>query len=76
MEPPTEPKGATISLKLPCILSQQLSQPPLKLPQPNMPKIEVFTLSPLFRADSTRTPMDSTYPECQFFGSGAAGIFR
>ena len=20
--------------------------------------------------------MDSTYPECQFFGSGAAGIFR
>ena len=55
MEPPTEPKGATISLKLPCILSQQLSQPPLKLPQPNMPKIEVFTLSPLFQADSTRT---------------------
>ena len=38
-------------------------------------KREVFTLPPLFWVDSTRTPMDSTYPECQFFGSGAAGIF-
>ena len=37
---------------------------------------EVFTLPPLFRADSARTPTDSTYPECQFFGSGVAGIFQ
>ena len=35
---------------------------------------EVFTLPSLFWADSTQTPMDSTYPECQFFGSGTAGI--
>jgi hypothetical protein len=38
--------------------------------------LEVFTLPPLFRADSGRTPSDSTYPECQFFGSGTAGIVR
>ena len=38
--------------------------------------IEVFTLPPLFRPDSGRTPSDSTYPECQFFGSGMAGIVR
>ena len=38
--------------------------------------MEVFTFPPLFRADSARTPTDSTYPECQFFGSGVAGIFQ
>jgi len=37
---------------------------------------EVFTLPLVFRADSRRTPSDSTYPECQFFGSGMAGIVR
>src|SRR6267378_1762555 len=29
-----------------------------------MPIFEVFTLPPFFRADSGRTPSDSTYPEC------------
>ena len=43
---------------------------------PNLNKKEVFTLPPLFRADSGRTLTDSTYPECQFFGSGIAGIVR
>jgi hypothetical protein len=33
---------------------------------------EVFTLPPF----SGQTPSDSTYPECQFFGSGMAGIVR
>ena len=35
---------------------------------------EVFTLPPFFWPDSARTLSDSTYPECQFFGSGTAGI--
>ena len=39
-------------------------------------KSEVFTLPPLFWADSGRTPTDSTYPECQIFGSGIAGIVQ
>ena len=42
----------------------------------NCPPVEVFTLPPLFRADSGRTPSDLTYPECQIFGSGMAGIVR
>ena len=37
---------------------------------------EVFTLPLVFWADSGRTPSDSTYPECQFFGSGMAGIVQ
>src|SRR6266700_3235950 len=46
------------------------------LSQYMLPFLEVFTLPPFFRADSGRTPSDSTYPECQFFGSGTAGSVR
>ena len=42
----------------------------------NTKETEVFTLPPLFWADSGRTPTDSTYPECQIFGSGIAGIVQ
>jgi len=41
-----------------------------------MQEREVFILPPLFRPDSGRTPSDSTYPECQIFGSGMAGIVQ
>ena len=29
---------------------------------------------PLFQPDSSQTPSDSTFPECQIFGSGVARI--
>ena len=31
---------------------------------------------PLFQLDSSQTLLDLTYPECQIFGSGVAGIVQ
>ena len=64
----------TICLHDTKILSPHKDDEPINMTR--LITMEVFTLPPLFWADFAPTLLDLTYPECQIFGSGMAGIVR